>query len=305
MPACAGAALLFGPSPEAVENLLNKWRDDSAEFLRHDAPRIIGILLTAIVLLHLLRLVTRRLESHSEHKHSRVRAQQMRTLAGIIRSVGVVLILFLSAMGILEQIGVNIGPLLASAGIAGLAIGFGAQTLVKDVINGFFILLENQYDLGDVVQIAGVKGTVEAMTLRRTVLRDADGAVHSVPNSEIKVVSNLTRDWAQVALHVAVAYNEPSDKVLRLLAETGSNLRNDPAFADALVADIEVPGIERVAAGEVDYLILAKTQPTEQLRVSRELRRRIKESFERNGVQTAGPARVYVAESSGTRKDAQ
>jgi small conductance mechanosensitive channel len=221
----------------------------------------------------------------------------MRTLASIIHSVGVAVVLFVASIMLLEQLSINIGPLLASAGIAGLAIGFGAQTLVRDVINGFFILLENQYDLGDTVRVAGVKGTVEIMTLRRTVLRDVDGALHSVPNSEIKVVSNLTRDWAQLSLHVAVAYDESSDKVLKLLAEVGQELRNDSAFAEAVVAEPEVPGIERVAGGEVDYLMLVKTRPGDLYRVGRELRRRIKDCFERNSIRPAGPTRVYVAES--------
>ena len=113
------------------------------------------------------------------------------------------------------------GPLLASAGIAGLAIGFGAQTLVKDFINGFFILVENQYDIGDTVRIAGVQGVVETMTLRRTVLRDADGTVHTVPSSQIKVVSNLTRDWTQVSLKISVAYGADSDRVMQLLQAGG------------------------------------------------------------------------------------
>ena len=118
----------------------------------------------------------------------------------MIYSVGVFIIMFVAALQILPLLGINMGPLLASAGIAGVAVGFGAQTLVHDFINGFFILVENQYDIGDTIKIAGVQGTVEAMTLRRTVLRDGDGTVHNVPSSEIKVVSNLTRDWTQLSI---------------------------------------------------------------------------------------------------------
>jgi small-conductance mechanosensitive channel len=133
------------------------------------------------------------------------------------------------------------------------------------------------------------------MTMRRTVLRDADGTVHIIPNSEIKIVSNMTRDWAQVTLHVAVAYDENSERIIRLLQEVGQELRNDPRFAEMIVADPEVPGIERVGSGEVDYLMLVKTQPgSAQYIVSRELRRRIKEAFEKNNVRSATSARVYV-----------
>src|SRR5437762_865963 len=165
-------------------------RGDTVEWTRHALPRVLVVLILAFVLVRLLRAVTRRLDRFSQHVSTGERAHQMhqlRTLAGVINSVGVAIIFFLAAMQILPLLGLDIKPLLASAGIAGLAIGFGAQTLVKDVINGFFILLEDQYNLGDVVQIAGVKGSVEAMTMRRTVLRDADGTVHVVPNSEVKI----------------------------------------------------------------------------------------------------------------------
>jgi len=215
----------------------------------------------------------------------------------VITSVSVFVILFVATLEVLSLLGLNLGPLLASAGIAGLAIGFGAQTLVHDFINGFFILLENQYDLGDVVKIAGVKGSVEEMSLRRTVLRDDDGTLHTVPNSQITIVSNATRDWSQVALRVVVAYSESSDKVVGLLKEVGEEVRHDPAFADDIVADIQVPGIDRVGNGEAEYLLLVKTRPNKQYAVSRELRRRIKECFQKNNVQTAGPGRVYVLES--------
>ena len=208
--------------------------------------------------------------------------------------MAVVVIVFVAALMALAQLGLHLEPLLASAGIAGLAIGFGAQTLVHDVINGFFILLENQFDIGDAVRLAGVKGTVEAMSLRRTILRDDDGTLHMVPNSEIKIVSNMTRDWAQVALRVAVAYSEPSDRVVSLLRQVGDEVRHDPAFAEDIVADIQVPGIERVGNGEADYLMLVKTRPNKQYAVSRELRGRIKECFQKNNIQPGAPGRVYV-----------
>lgn len=270
------------------------------EWLQDQAGRIALILLIAFILVRLLRIATNRLVllSKSQELPQGMRAQQLRTLASVINSVGVFIIFFFATMQLLSTFGVDMKPLLASAGIAGLAIGFGAQTLVKDVINGFFILLENQYDLGDVVRVAGVKGTVEAMTMRRTILRDADGTLHVIPNSEIKIVSNMTRDWAQISLHVPVAYDENSDRVIRLLQEIGRDLRNDPRFADMIVADAEVPGIERVAGGEVDYLMLVKTLPgTPQYSVSRELRRRIKERFEKENIRSAAPARVYVMDA--------
>lgn len=272
------------------------WKTDGENFLRKDAPKILVVLAVAIVLVWLLKLATGRLVkfSRSETLPSALRSRQLRTLAGVLNSVGIAVIVFLAAMQILPLLGVNMGPLLASAGVAGLAIGFGAQALVHDVINGFFILMENQYDIGDVVRLAGVAGVVESMTLRRTTLRDETGAVHVIPNSEIKIVSNLTRDWAQVALHISVDYRENSDRILELLKQVGNELRTDPDYAALLVADPQVPGIERVAGGEVDYLMLVKTRPGQQWTVSRELRRRIKECFQKNNVQPGNPARVYV-----------
>jgi small-conductance mechanosensitive channel len=276
--------------------LLEHWQDDAFDFARTKAPRILVVAVVAFLLIELLHMVTRRLNEFSRRQNlgPGFRSQQLRTLASIVNSVGLIVILFVAAMQILPLLSIDIGPLLASAGIVGLAIGFGAQTLVKDVINGFFILMENQFDVGDVVKISGVSGTVEHLTLRRTVLRDGDGALHNIPNSEIKVVSNLTRDWTQTALHVTASYQEDSDRVIGLLKEVGAELRRDPEYQDILVADPEVPGIERIAPGEVDYLMLIKTRPGGQHAVTRELRRRIKACFERNQVQPAVPTSVYL-----------
>ena len=291
----ASALLQFSRLRQVWED----WASDWETFVRKDVPKIVLVLAVAIVLARLLRLATSRLAqlSRRETLPTALRAQQLRTLASVLNSVGLAVIVFIAAMEILPLLGVNMGPLLASAGVAGLAIGFGAQTLVHDVINGFFILMENQYDVGDVVRLGGVAGTVESMTLRRTTLRDDTGAIHIVPNSEIKIVSNLTRDWAQFALHISVDYRENSDRVIDLLKQVGKELRSDPAYSDFFVADPEVPGIERVAGNEVDYLMLVKTRPGRQYPVTRELRRRIKECFQKNNVKPGNPARAYVLES--------
>lgn len=272
-------------------DLPQNWREDLFDWLRHAGPKILIILIVSIILIELLRLITHRLAKFSKSPElpSGVRAQQLRTLAGVVYSVGLFVIIFLALMQVLPLFGINMGPLLASAGIAGLAIGFGAQTLVKDVINGFFILVENQYDVGDSVKVAGVQGTVESMTLRRTVLRDVDGTVHTIPNSQITVVSNCTRDWAQLTLHVPVAYDEDSDRVIKLLQEVGTDLRHDEGFAAMMVADPEVPGIDKVSPGQVDYLMLVKTRPGSQYPVGRELRRRIRDCFIKNHVKLASP----------------
>jgi len=294
-------AWAFSPTGDKhdILRLLDYWRDDAFDFLRSRVPRIVAVLIIAYILARLLRKVSRHLSELSNRQGlaTAMRAQQLRTLSSVIYSVGVFAILFLAAMQILPLLGINMGPLLASAGIVGLAIGFGAQTLVRDFINGFLILVENQYDLGDTIRVAGVQGAVEAMTLRRTVLRDDNGALHTVPSSEIKVVSNLTRDWTQLPIHVSVAYGADSDRVIQLLNEVAEEVANDPKYADKIVAKPEVPGIDKVSGGEVDYLLLVRTKPGAQFAVSRELRRRIKASFEKNKIEPGNPNREYVVDA--------
>lgn len=283
--------------PEATNlpELWRDWREDTMTFLRHDAPKIVLVIVVSFILIRVLRFITGKISLLQARKLvTGERAKQVRTLASVINSIGVLIILFVAALTVLAQLGLNLGPLLASAGVAGLAIGFGAQTLVHDFINGFFILLENQYDIGDNIRIAGVKGNVEEMTLRRTVLRDDDGTLHTVPNSQVTIVSNTTRDWSQLTMRIVVAYSENSDRIIKLLQQVGDELKHDPAFAQDIVGEILVPGIDRVGNGEAEYLMLIKTRPTKQYAISRELRRRIKDCFEKNNVQTPGLGRMWV-----------
>jgi len=285
------------PLEERLRSLLVDWGQDWANFLRHEVPKIVLVIAGAVVLTRIVRVLTRGMTAlQSRRLPPGFRAQQLQTLAAVINSIGTFVILFVATLQILPLLGLSLGPVLASAGIAGLAIGFGAQTLVRDFINGFFVLLEDQYNIGDTVRLAGVKGTVENMTLRRTELRDDDGTVHIIPNSQVQIVSNMTRDWTQVALHVSVAYSEPTDKIITLLKQAGDDIGHDPACEQDILADVQVPGIERVANGEAEYLVLVKTKPNRQYAVSRELRRRIKEIFEKNNVQAGIPGRVYVKE---------
>lgn len=287
-------AILLLAEPQ-LPKLLHNWREDSMEFLRREAPKLLFVLFGAILLIRLLRWLTRGIESLQSHRfRTGLRSQQVQTLAAIINGFGSSVIILVALFEALSLMGLNLGPLLASAGIAGLAIGFGAQTLVHDVINGFLILLEDQFDLGDSIRIAGVKGMVEQMTLRHTVLRDDDGTLHMVPNSQISIVSNQTRDWAQVSLRVAVANDEPSDRIVTLLQKAGEDVRHDPRFSADVVGDVQVPGIERVGKGEADYLILMKVRPGKQYAISGELRSRIKQVFEAEKVRTPGPGVVFV-----------
>src|SRR5664279_5257636 len=296
------ASVILPPSvgyvvPNRILSVLDDWGDDAFGFLRYQVPKILAILVIAFILTRLLKLGLRHLGKLGERdgNQSSLRSQQFRTLSGVSYSIGILIITSIAGMQILALLGINMGPLLASAGVAGLAIGFGAQTLVKDFINGFFILAENQYDIGDTIRIAGVQGVVENMTLRRTVLRDSDGTVHTVPSSEIRVVSNLTRDWTQINLHVSVAYGADSERVIGMLTQVGEEIAGDPKFADLIVARPEVAGIEKVSGNEVDYMMLVKTKPGSQFAIRRELRRRIKSCFEKNNIEPGDPSRVIVA----------
>jgi moderate conductance mechanosensitive channel len=289
------------PEQKHFHDVLLDWREDWITFVRH-VPAILVTIVLAFVVLRILRALINRVASLSTGKITTgLREQQVRTLASVLNSILTVVVAFVALLEILDSLQIKIGPLLASAGVAGLAIGFGAQTLVKDYINGFFVLLEDHYSLGDTVRLSGLKGTVENMTLRRTVLRDDDGTVHIIPNSQITVVSNMTRDWAQLSLKVTVAYEEPSEKIMRLLRQVGDDLRHDSTFENDIV-DVQVPGMDRVGNGETEYLVLVKTRPNKQYGVSREFRRRIKDCFEKNSVKPGPPGRVYVTESGAERK---
>jgi len=286
---------------EKFGNILQEWHNNLVTWARDRAPKLIVILILAFIFVRLLDVITRRIIALSD-KHSpdgAARAQQVRTVVGVVRSTGVFMIVFLAGMSVLKDaFNIHIEALLASAGIAGLAVGFGAQTLVKDVINGFFILVENQFQVGDSIRAAGVAGRVEEITMRRTTLRADDGTLHIVPNGAIQIVSNMTRDWSQVTLQVAVDYSENSDRVVELLKQVAHEFYEDAAFQTDLVALPQVPGIDRVRGQEVDYLILVKVRPGRQFDVARELRRRVKTCFEVNNVRAGTPGQVYFGQAS-------
>jgi moderate conductance mechanosensitive channel len=284
---------------EKFGNIWHQWHNDLVGWVRDRAPKLVVILVLAFLLIRLLNIISRKVVAAADKSapHGPVRSQQVRTLAGVIRSVGVFLVIFLTGTYVLKEgFIIDIAPLLASAGIAGLAVGFGAQTLVKDVINGFFILAENQFEIGDTIKAAGVGGVVEEITMRRTLLRDGDGTLHIIPNSAINIVSNATRDWSQVNMHVAVDYSENSDRVVELLKQVAEAFYNDPTFKQDLVAEPQVHGIERVRGKEVDYLMTVKVRPGKQYGVARELRRQIKACFEQNEIKAGTPTQVYIGQ---------
>lgn len=260
--------------------------------------RVAGALIVAVIAHYALKGILRSIERASE-KDGIVTAQEQRTrtLLSLLRSVGHVVIWVMTLFMVLGALGLQLGPLLAGAGVVGLAVSFGAQSLVKDVISGLFILMENQFGVGDVVRLEGVSGAVETMTLRVVVLRDVHGVVHVVPNGEIKKVSNLTRGWARVVLDVAVAYKEDPDQVMAVMRDEGHRLYEDPQWRPLILEDVQVPGIESFGEHGVTIRILVKTLPLKQWDVARELRRRLKHRFDHEKIEIPFPSQtVYWGE---------
>ncbi len=279
--------------PKTPRDLLNP------EVLIWTTLRIAGAVGVALLLWWILRIVIRRIErSLGQPQAGALTAQEQRTrtLTSLLRSMGRVIIFVIFLFMFLSAIGLDLGPLLAGAGVVGLAISFGAQSLVKDVISGLFILIENQFGVGDVVRIEGVSGAVERMTLRVVVLRDTHGVVHIVPNGEIKKVSNLTRTWARVVLDVGVAYKEDVDRVIAVMRDVGRELWEDEEWRPLLVEAVEVPGVESFDDSAVTIRLTAKTLPLKQWDVARELRRRLKRRFDAENIEIPFPHQKVVWE---------
>lgn len=217
------------------------------------------------------------------------------TLTQIVTRTAEVLIVILATLTVMSAVGIDIAPVLAGAGILGIAIGFGAQTLVRDLIGGIFVLLEDQYRKGDVVRIADTAGMVESISLRRTVLRDLDGIVHSVPNGLVAVASNFTHGWSRVNLDLSVSYQEDLDRVIVVIDEVGREMAADPAWASRILEAPKVLRVDALADSGITLKLLATTIPLEQWNVAGELRRRIKAAFDSRGIEIPYPHRVVIA----------
>jgi small-conductance mechanosensitive channel len=212
------------------------------------------------------------------------RAKRARTLGDVLRKAITALVLAVALLMILREIGLDIMPLLSAAGIAGVALGFGAQTLVRDMIAGFFLTFEDQVRVGDVVSVNEVGGLVEAINLRTIVLRDFDGTVHTIPAGTIDRLSNKSRGFAYAVLNVVVGYEEDPDRVVALLTEVGNTLQSDPAWQPRILAPIEVVGVDSIADWQVTITLRMKTAPLKQWDVGRELRKRIRSAFQAHGI---------------------
>ncbi len=259
--------------------------------------RLLGILLLALVLNRLLKAFAQRLVqlAASESRVALMREQQTRTLAGLLYSAGTALIVAVAVLSALSEFGFNVAPIAAAAGLASLAFGFGAQHLVRDIINGFLIVFEDQYVVGDTVRIGEHSGRVEHMTLRRTVLRDAQGALVTVPNGEIRQVANLSRDWSQLFVDVTLSGEEDVSRAVAMLEEVAAQLRSDETWRAALVDGPRVLGVESLSLGGVTLRLQLRTAPTRQHDVARELRRRVRARFEQEHIGVTSVQRIAPA----------
>lgn len=214
------------------------------------------------------------------------------TLVRVFNATVRILIVIVTLMMVLSEVGINVGPLLAAAGVAGLAFGFGGQYLIRDVISGLFIILENQYRVGDVVCLGEKCGAVENINLRLTTLRDLDGTVHHIPNGEIKDASNLSKDFARVNLDIGISYNTELEKAINVVNQVGDEMANDPEWKDLIIKPPQFLRVDDFADSAVVIKILGETKPLKQWDVTGELRKRIKIAFDKEKIEIPFPQRV-------------
>jgi small-conductance mechanosensitive channel len=248
--------------------------------------RLLSIVVISIVAVRLVKIASRRvglfLVTHQNHNEKRVN-----TLVAIFQSISLVLILLTATLTVLSELGVNIAPLLAGAGVVGIAIGFGAQSLVKDLFYGFFILAENQFGIGDVIQVGESIGLVEKMSFRIVTLRDLDGRAHIIPNGEITKVIVFSKEWARINLNISVSYETDLDHAFTVIEAVGLQLHQD--WPDLLTEAPQVLGVEELGDNGVIIKVIGKTQPLKQWDVSREYRKRLKKAFEDAGIEIPFP----------------
>ena len=274
--------------------VLDEWIGDAQEFVHTKLPHLVVVAIIAFILNRLLRLVTARMIYIAEqHAAGPARIGQVKTLAGVIRTTGLAIIASIAAMQFLAAVGVEMAPLLASAGVAGVAIGLAAQNIVRDMLNGVLILIEDQFNVGDTVRLAGVAGVVEAMTLRKTTVRDGDGTLYVIPNSQITTVANQSMDYSVATINISVDYSANPDVVLVLLKQVAMEIRTSEAFHDDFVADPQILGVEAVKGSEMIFPVLFKTRATRQFAPVREFRRRVRLALDEKNLLPGDPYRVF------------
>jgi moderate conductance mechanosensitive channel len=283
------------PLRAAFESMWQNFLDSAQNFLINDLKHLIAILLFAWLAIWLVKLITDRMKRAAERHVSGglARTSQIRTLASVLRATGFGIIGFFATISILRTVfDFNPTPLLASAGVAGVAIGLAAQTIVKDMINGMLVLVEDQYNVGDWVTLAGISGTVESMSLRKTSVRGGDGTLYLIPNSQITNVANQSRDFSTTTLNISVDFSADPDKVIALLQKVIGEVRREPAYKDIFLEDPKVLGVDQIKGPEVIYLVSVKTLARKQYDAIREMQKRIRLALEENNMLPGSPFRI-------------
>jgi len=285
----------------SMEQLITSefWQELSRKALNwavSELPSILILTVIALILLWFSRFGLRRLKKtlvHRAEKNENVNVEEtekrINTLMGIVQSIISILIWTIFIMILLKKFGVDIGPIIASAGIIGLAVGFGAQELVRDFITGFFILLEDQVRTGDVAVINGTGGLVEKIEMRTITLRDFSGVVHIFQNGKINTLSNMTKEWSAMVFDVGVAYKEDTDQVTRVMKDVGEELQNDPEFSNMIIEPLEIFGVDQFGDSAVVIKARLKTVPGQQWTAGREYRRRLKKAFDSKCIEIPFP----------------
>jgi len=298
----AAAAVALTLSREGPQALLTP-ESIKLWFMEHG---ILVILIASIgyLLYRLLKTVIPGLVESSMSSRGRGRkaredlARRAQTLSSALITIAAIVILTVAGFMVLQEVGVDVTPLLATAGVVGIAVGLGAQSLIKDMLAGLFILMEDQYNKGDVVKVAGISGLVEDVTLRRTVLRDLDGIVHSIPNGEITTASNYTKEYSRLNLDVPVAYGEDLERVIQVINRIGQDMAKDPLWGPKLRSAPQSLGVNKFAESGVEIKVLGDTKPMMQWDVARELRLRIKKAFDQERIEIPWPhVKVYYGQA--------
>jgi small-conductance mechanosensitive channel len=258
-------------------------------------PKLIIILLGMWLTIKVAKFIGKRIRARVEDDdptRQSEREKRAETLVTISNTIVKIVVVAFGVLMIVKELGIDIGPLLAGAGIMGLAIGFGSQALVKDVVTGFFILMENQFRVGDVIKAAGHSGLVEKITLRTTILRDLDGTVHVIPNGEVGTVSNMTYIWSRAVIDIGVSYREDIDKVMDLMLQVASGMKDDPKYGVDIIEEPTLLGVDSFDESSVNVRIMIKTTPLFQWMIAREYRRRVKNRFDAEGIVMPFPQRT-------------
>jgi moderate conductance mechanosensitive channel len=283
----------------SIDKFLPTLFDTGIEFAKASF-RILLVVVAAYVAVRLFRLALSRVETmliragEASETVPGAALMRVRTLVSVLWTIAVGLIWFVAILMILGQIGVNVAPILASAGVLGLAVGFGAQNLVKDLVSGFFLILENQIRVGDIAIINGTGGLVEAITFRTIVLRDLSGVVHVFPNGTINTLANMTKDWSAYVLDVGVAYKEDTDHVVDVMRKVAGDMQAEPTYRSAMLEPIEIFGVDAFTDSAVTIKARFKTRPLQQYMIGREYRRRLKKAFDAAGIEIPFPQRALT-----------